>query len=84
MPVGLWCYVCLEEDMCCWYLQVMINILPLCSLMQQLTQEQEQDEARGFRHQVGSPIGNSPPGMFTDSLHYISIYCAALPTSIIF
>lgn len=32
------------------------------SLMQQLSQELEQDEARGFRHQVGSPLTNSPPG----------------------
>ncbi|KAI9178470.1 hypothetical protein LWI28_026871 [Acer negundo] len=32
------------------------------NLMQQLSQELEQDEARGFRHQVGSPVTNSPPG----------------------
>ncbi|KAJ0110413.1 hypothetical protein Patl1_01463 [Pistacia atlantica] len=32
------------------------------NLMQQLSQELEQDEARGFRHQVGSPLTNSPPG----------------------
>ncbi|TKY57228.1 MEI2 2 [Spatholobus suberectus] len=32
------------------------------NLMQQLSQELEQDEAQTFRHQVGSPIGNSPPG----------------------
>ncbi|KAI3465909.1 hypothetical protein Pfo_022572 [Paulownia fortunei] len=32
------------------------------SLMQQLSQEQEQDEARAFLHQVGSPIADSPPG----------------------
>ncbi|ESR50425.1 hypothetical protein CICLE_v10030681mg [Citrus x clementina] len=32
------------------------------NLMQQLNQELEQDEARGFRHQVGSPVTNSPPG----------------------
>ncbi|KAK7276769.1 hypothetical protein RIF29_17915 [Crotalaria pallida] len=31
------------------------------NLMQQLT-ELEQDETRTFRHQVGSPIANSPPG----------------------
>jgi len=30
--------------------------------MQQLSQELEQDEARTFRHQVGSPLANSPPG----------------------
>ncbi|KAK7316710.1 hypothetical protein RJT34_00373 [Clitoria ternatea] len=30
------------------------------NLMQQLSQELEQDEAR--RHQVGSPVANSPPG----------------------
>ncbi|XP_011082913.1 protein MEI2-like 2 [Sesamum indicum] len=32
------------------------------SLMLQLSQEQEQDEVRSLRHQVGSPILNSPPG----------------------
>ncbi|OMO82834.1 hypothetical protein COLO4_22797 [Corchorus olitorius] len=32
------------------------------NLMLQLNQELEQDESRGFRQQVGSPIGNSPPG----------------------
>nr|KYP73356.1 Meiosis protein mei2 [Cajanus cajan] len=32
------------------------------NLMQQLSQELEQDEARTFRQQVGSPVGNSPPG----------------------
>ncbi|XP_044502485.1 protein MEI2-like 2 [Mangifera indica] len=32
------------------------------NLMQQLSQELEQDEAQGFRHQVGSPVTNSPPG----------------------
>ncbi|GAU32088.1 hypothetical protein TSUD_152930 [Trifolium subterraneum] len=32
------------------------------NLMQQLTQELEQDEARTFRSQVGSPIAHSPPG----------------------
>ncbi|KAH6836455.1 MEI2-like protein 5 [Perilla frutescens var. hirtella] len=32
------------------------------SLMQQLSQEQEQDEARAFLHQVGSPLADSPPG----------------------
>ncbi|XP_051125716.1 protein MEI2-like 2 [Andrographis paniculata] len=36
------------------------------SLMLQLTQEQEQDEARTFRQQIGSPIGNSPPGILID------------------
>ena len=30
--------------------------------MQQLSQELEQDDARTFRHQVGSPATNSPPG----------------------
>ncbi|KAL1562830.1 hypothetical protein AAHA92_05361 [Salvia divinorum] len=33
------------------------------SLMQQLSQEQDQDEARVFLHQVGSPLADSPPGM---------------------
>ncbi|RZB51528.1 Protein MEI2-like 2 isoform E [Glycine soja] len=32
------------------------------NLMQQLSQELEQDEARTFRHQVVSPVANSPPG----------------------
>ncbi|KAE9456727.1 hypothetical protein C3L33_11371, partial [Rhododendron williamsianum] len=32
------------------------------NLMQQLSQELDQDEARTFRNQIGSPVGNSPPG----------------------
>ncbi|KAM7260435.1 hypothetical protein ACFE04_016176 [Oxalis oulophora] len=32
------------------------------NLMLQLNQELDQDETRGFRHQVGSPITHSPPG----------------------
>ncbi|KAL5577129.1 hypothetical protein UlMin_018828 [Ulmus minor] len=32
------------------------------NLMLQLNQELEQDESRNFRHPVGSPITNSPPG----------------------
>ncbi|XVE83612.1 hypothetical protein DITRI_Ditri16bG0101200 [Diplodiscus trichospermus] len=32
------------------------------NLMQQLSQELEQDEAQSFRHHVGSPLANSPPG----------------------
>ncbi|GAV79577.1 RRM_1 domain-containing protein/RRM_2 domain-containing protein [Cephalotus follicularis] len=32
------------------------------NLMLQLNQDLEQDESRGFRYQVGSPIGDSPPG----------------------
>ncbi|KAG9447523.1 hypothetical protein H6P81_013651 [Aristolochia fimbriata] len=32
------------------------------NLMQQLSQELEQDDSRGYRPQVGSPITNSPPG----------------------
>ncbi|KAK4278967.1 hypothetical protein QN277_016736 [Acacia crassicarpa] len=32
------------------------------NLMQQLSQELDVDEARTFRHQVSSPIANSPPG----------------------
>ncbi|KAB1221455.1 Protein MEI2-like 2 [Morella rubra] len=32
------------------------------NLMLQLNQELEQDESRSFRHQVGSPVANSPPG----------------------
>ncbi|XVF16811.1 hypothetical protein REPUB_Repub10bG0064400 [Reevesia pubescens] len=35
------------------------------NLMQQLSQELEQDEARSFRHHVGSPLANSPPGNWT-------------------
>ncbi|KAK1321374.1 Protein MEI2-like 2 [Acorus calamus] len=33
------------------------------NLMQQLTQELDQDESRGYRTHVGSPITNSPPGI---------------------
>ncbi|XP_041994320.1 protein MEI2-like 5 [Salvia splendens] len=36
------------------------------SLMLQLSQDQELDEARGLRHPIGSPIGNSPPGIWTN------------------
>ncbi|KAJ4835789.1 hypothetical protein Tsubulata_014163 [Turnera subulata] len=32
------------------------------NLMQQLSQELEQEEVWSFRHQVGSPVANSPPG----------------------
>nr|XP_027063850.1 protein MEI2-like 5 isoform X2 [Coffea arabica] len=32
------------------------------NLMQQLSQELEHDETRSLRHQVGSPVANSPPG----------------------
>ncbi|KAJ6824924.1 protein MEI2-like 2 isoform X1 [Iris pallida] len=32
------------------------------NMMQQLTREMEQDDTRSYRHQVGSPITNSPPG----------------------
>ncbi|CBI30812.3 unnamed protein product, partial [Vitis vinifera] len=32
------------------------------NLMLQLNQELEQDESRSFRHHVGSPMANSPPG----------------------
>ncbi|KAJ4845047.1 hypothetical protein Tsubulata_010838 [Turnera subulata] len=32
------------------------------NLMLQLNQELEQDEPRSFRHSVGSPVTNSPPG----------------------
>ncbi|XP_022723413.1 protein MEI2-like 5 isoform X2 [Durio zibethinus] len=35
------------------------------NLMLQLNQELEQDESRGFKCQVGSPIANSPPGSWT-------------------
>ncbi|KAF7833513.1 protein MEI2-like 2 [Senna tora] len=35
------------------------------NLMQQLSQELELDEARTFRHQVGSPLAHSPPGNWT-------------------
>lgn len=54
------------------------------SLMQQLSQELEQDDARTFRHQVGSPVTNSPPGDYLvpiflnpeyiyDCLQYLSV-----------
>ncbi|XP_042038968.1 protein MEI2-like 2 isoform X2 [Salvia splendens] len=36
------------------------------SLMQQLGQEQEQDEARAFLHQTSSPLPDSPPGSWTN------------------
>ncbi|KAL2483443.1 Protein MEI2-like 5 [Forsythia ovata] len=36
------------------------------SLMLQLNQEQEQDEALSFHHQVGSPVANSPPGSWAN------------------
>ncbi|XP_054800645.1 protein MEI2-like 5 [Prosopis cineraria] len=32
------------------------------NLMLQLNQDLDQDESRNFRHQVGSPVANSPPG----------------------
>ncbi|MED6210260.1 hypothetical protein PIB30_062563 [Stylosanthes scabra] len=32
------------------------------NLMLQLNQELDQDEARNFRYQMGSPVANSPPG----------------------
>ncbi|XP_039125493.1 LOW QUALITY PROTEIN: protein MEI2-like 2 [Dioscorea cayenensis subsp. rotundata] len=32
------------------------------SLMQNLSQDLEQDDMRNFRHQIGSPIASSPPG----------------------
>ncbi|KAL5731950.1 Protein MEI2-like 2 [Ranunculus cassubicifolius] len=32
------------------------------NLMQQLSQDLDQEETRSFLHQVGSPIANSPPG----------------------
>eukprot|EP00258_Populus_trichocarpa_P002325 XP_002302143.2 protein MEI2-like 2 [Populus trichocarpa] len=37
------------------------------NMMQQISQELEQDEVRSFRHQVGSPVGNSPPGAWLGS-----------------
>ncbi|KAL2496665.1 Protein MEI2-like 5 [Forsythia ovata] len=36
------------------------------SLMQQLSQDHEQDDTRSFLHQVGSPIANSPPGSWSN------------------
>ncbi|GLT26307.1 hypothetical protein SLA2020_013880 [Shorea laevis] len=35
------------------------------NLMQQLSQELELDDVRSFRHHVGSPVANSPPGNWT-------------------
>ncbi|KAJ6838568.1 protein MEI2-like 2 isoform X1 [Iris pallida] len=32
------------------------------NMIQQLTQEMEQDDTRSYRHQIGSPITSSPPG----------------------
>ncbi|KAE7996292.1 hypothetical protein FH972_001025 [Carpinus fangiana] len=46
------------------------------NLMLQLNQELEQDESRSFRHQVGSPIANSPPGnwaQFNGSIEHNSM-----------
>lgn len=44
------------------------NLSFVFSLMQQLTQELEQDDGRSFRHQVGSPMANSPPGKYLSLL----------------
>ncbi|KAG8386722.1 hypothetical protein BUALT_Bualt03G0178500 [Buddleja alternifolia] len=44
------------------------------SLIQQLSQEQEADEARAFMHQVGSPIANSPPGTLIIWSTYLPFY----------
>ncbi|XP_074566589.1 protein MEI2-like 2 isoform X2 [Curcuma longa] len=35
------------------------------NMIQQLTNDFEQDESRAFWHHGGSPIGNSPPGLWT-------------------
>ncbi|KAF8391130.1 hypothetical protein HHK36_023431 [Tetracentron sinense] len=52
------------------------------NLMQQLSQELEQDETRSFRHQIGSPISNSPPGKISfDTLHYLRAYTVVNATS---
>ncbi|KAL7143595.1 hypothetical protein ABFS83_08G202400 [Erythranthe nasuta] len=37
------------------------------SLIQQLSQEHEQDEVRAFLHHVGSPLADSPPGIYLDA-----------------
>lgn len=53
----------------------------LCfSLMQQLSQELDQDETRSFRHQVGSPMTNSPPGRSLCSvlIRELGYLCACL------
>lgn len=41
--------------------------------MLQLNQDLDQDDARSFRHQVGSPIANSPPGSSFEifNIHYV-------------
>ena len=45
--------------------QLFLMVLQLAfSLFQQLNQDLELDETRSFRRQVGSPITNSPPGMW--------------------
>ncbi|KAL4575561.1 hypothetical protein LXL04_022408 [Taraxacum kok-saghyz] len=49
------------------------------SMMQQLSQELEQDEARSFWHHVGSPIINSPPGSWSSGFGTISPANTATP-----
>lgn len=43
------------------------------SLILQLNQDLEQDESRSYRHPVGSPITNSPPGNFFFEIIYIAL-----------
>ncbi|XP_023736886.1 protein MEI2-like 2 [Lactuca sativa] len=42
------------------------------SMMQQLSQELEQDEARALWHHVGSPVINSPPGSWSSGFGTLS------------
>lgn len=42
--------------------------------MSHLNQELEHDESRGFRHQVGSPIANSPPGRLVELISIICVH----------
>lgn len=52
------------------FVMILIDYSFYCSLLQQLTQELEQDETRSFR--VGSPVASSPPGnQSVDALKYL-------------
>lgn len=41
--------------------------------MQNLSQDLEQDDMRNFRHQIGSPIASSPPGISVDSCWFAGL-----------
>lgn len=57
-----------------------MTIVLFHSLMQQITQDQDQDEARAFLHQVGSPLADSPPGTFLNPT-LLAIYIFFLVSS---